>query len=173
QLPGEYAWPTRIFQLDRCILYQQYAVKDDRKLTLLNVHNSAYDGGVLKAQQMEYLKNLVLEEYEKGNYVIVGGDWNMCPPNFPFDSFMPGGAQGFGQINIPMDFLPVDWQWVYDPTTATNRKNATPYIKGETFITLIDFYLISPNVFVKNIKGINQEFNYSDHQPVWMEVELR
>ncbi|MEN0006791.1 MAG: endonuclease/exonuclease/phosphatase family protein, partial [Bacteroidota bacterium] len=46
QLPGEYAWPTRIFQLDRCILYQQYAVKDDRKLTLLNVHNSAYDGGV-------------------------------------------------------------------------------------------------------------------------------
>ena len=54
----------------------------------------------------------------------------------------------------------------------TNRKTASPYNKEETFITLIDFFLISPNVKMRQVKGIRQDFQFSDHQPVWMEVEL-
>lgn len=173
QLPGSFSWPTRIFQLDRCIAYQKFAVKGGKTLIVLNVHNSAYDAkGDLKAQQMEYLKELVLREYEKGHYVVVGGDWNMCPPYFQFDQFMPGQTAGYSQFNIPADFLPEGWQWVYDSTIPTNRKNRDPFVAGETFITLIDFFLISPNVKVRSVKGIDQGFEYSDHQPVWMEVEL-
>lgn len=174
QLPGSFSWPTRILQLDRCILLQRYNVKNGKQLVLLNVHNSAHDkDGSLKREEMNFIKDLVIKEYEKGNYVIAGGDWNECPPYFKFDTFMPGGGEGYHQFNIEAEFLPEDWQWVYDPTIPTNRKAADPYVKKETFVTLIDFFLISPNVQVTKVKGINMDFQFSDHQPVQMEVQIK
>ncbi|MCB0558089.1 MAG: endonuclease/exonuclease/phosphatase family protein [Lewinellaceae bacterium] len=174
QLPGSFAWPTRIFQLDRCVALHRYRIANGKELAVMNVHNSAYDAdGSLKRQQMAFLREVLMEEYDKGHYVIVGGDWNQCPPYFRFDGFMPGFSDGYNQINIDPDFLPADWQWVYDPTTPTNRKVRTPYVAGKSFVTLIDFFLISPNVRVRKVKGLDQQFRFSDHQPVWMEVELQ
>lgn len=166
--------PDRMFQLDRCAALHRFATNRGKDLVVINLHNAAYDpGDKIKAIQLPYLRDLALAEYNKGNYVVLGGDWNQCPPHFRFDEFMPGNTQGFVQGNIPPDFFPEDWVFAYDPTVPTNRKARDPYRKGQTFETLIDFFLVSPNVKVKSVKGINQEFQFSDHQPVWMEVELR
>lgn len=173
QFPGNYDWLTRIFQLDRCFLVKRFDVKGGKELLVINTHNSAYDkGGKLKAQQMEYLKQFVTAEYEKGNYVIVGGDWNQCPPNFIFDKFAPGEGAGYETMSISPDYLPADWLWVYDPTMATNRKLTEVYKKDKTFTTLIDFFLVSPNLKIEKVKGLNQDFKYSDHQPVYVELRL-
>ncbi|MEZ5043530.1 MAG: endonuclease/exonuclease/phosphatase family protein [Saprospiraceae bacterium] len=174
QLPGAFDWPTRIFQLDRCIAIQRYPTTKNGELVVMNIHHSAYDeGGSLKKQQMAFLKDLLLAEYAKGNYVIVGGDWNQCPPDFPFDKFMPGQTEGYTQLNIPQDYLPEEWTWAFDPQTPTNRKTHSPYKAGTTFVTLIDFFLVSPNVEVLEAKGISQGFDFSDHQPVKLRVRLR
>lgn len=173
QLPGSYSWPTRIFMLDRCAAIHRFPHANGKEVVVINIHNSAYDDGSLKAQQMDFLKNLFTEEYEKGNYVIAGGDWNQCPPFFQFDRFMPGGGGDYVQQNVPAEMLPDDWQWIYDPTVPTNRKVSEPFQKGDTFVTLIDFFLVSPNIKVNRVRGINLDFKYSDHQPVWMEVELQ
>lgn len=173
QLPGEYDWITRIFQLDRCLLVQRYPHQNGKELVVINLHNSAYDkGGVLKKQQMEALQKLLLAEYEKGNYVIAGGDWNQCPPFFKFDSFIKKTGDFEPPINIDPDFLPEGWLWVYDASVPTNRNIKDPFVYGKTFVTLIDFFLISPNIRVLKAKGLRQNFKFSDHQPVWMEVEL-
>lgn len=174
QLPGSFSWPVRLFQLDRCVALHRFKVKDGKELVVLNVHNSAYDSdGSLKRQQMAFLKELLVKEYEAGHYVVVGGDWNQVPPYFKFDGYMPGRTQGYTQINIDPEFLPSDWQWAYDPRVPTNRKTKAPYKPGETFITLIDFFVVSPNVALKTVKGIDQQFRFSDHQPVYLEVELK
>ena len=174
QLPGKFEWPTRIFQLDRCLAVHRYEVKNGKELVVFNLHNSAYDsGGFLKKQQMKYLQKKVQKEYKKGNYVVVGGDWNQCPPDFKFDTFMPENTDSYYQSNIQKDYLPNDWQWVYDPKIPTNRKTASPYVKGQSFVTLIDFFLISPNLKVKSVQGHDLGFDFSDHQPVRMEVELK
>jgi endonuclease/exonuclease/phosphatase family metal-dependent hydrolase len=172
QLPGNYSWPTRIFMLDRCAAMYRFPHINGKELVVFNIHNSAYDDGSLKAQQMSFLKDLFLEEYGKGNYVIAGGDWNQCPPFFKADSFISAGPDDYVPMNIDPEALPVKWQWVYDPTTPSNRKVSEPFSKGNSFVTLIDFFLVSPNLKVKSVKGINLDFQYSDHQPVWMEVEL-
>ena len=173
-LPGAFSWPTRIFQLDRCAALHRYQHTSGKELVVINIHLSAYDeDGALKMTQMNFLRDLALEEYGKGNYVVIGGDWNLCPPFFQFDGFMPGKSGGYSQINIEPDFFPSDWRWAYDPTVPTNRKTKTPYQAGETFITLIDFFLISPNLNVLTVKGLDQGFRFSDHQPVWMEVEVK
>lgn len=174
QLPGKFEWPTRIFQLDRCLAVHRFEVSNGKELVVFNLHNSAYDsGGFLKKQQMKFLQKKVTAEYDKGHYVVVGGDWNQCPPDFKFDQLMPDQAEGHSQSNIAKDFLPVGWNWGYDPTTATNRKTATPYIKGTSFETLIDFFLVSPNIEILKVEGFPLDFEFSDHQPVRMEIRLK
>ncbi|GJM33234.1 MAG: endonuclease [Saprospiraceae bacterium] len=173
QLPGTFSWPTRIFQLDRCAAVSRFSTSKGNELVVINIHNSAYDqGGFIKRQQMEFLQKMFVAEYEKGNYVVVGGDWNQCPPYFRFDGFMPEKTSGHTQINISPDFFPEGWTWGYDTQIPTNRKTNAPYLPGETFITLIDFFLVSPNIKINRVKGIDQQFQFSDHQPVWMEIEL-
>lgn len=173
QLPGSFDWPTRIFQLDRCLLISRFATVSGKELVVINAHLSAYDkGGVLKKQQMAFLRELVTAEYEKGNYVIVGADWNQCPPFFRFDTFSPGKTDGYTQSNIAADFLGEDWQWLYDPTIPSNRKLRSTYDPENSFRTVIDFFLISPNIRALKVKTLDQQFRFSDHQPVWVQLEL-
>ncbi|MFN4257215.1 MAG: endonuclease/exonuclease/phosphatase family protein [Saprospiraceae bacterium] len=175
QLPGQYPMPDRIFQLDRCVALHRFPTgRGGKDLVVLNIHNSAYDpGDKIKAIQLPYLRDLALREFGRGNYVVIGGDWNQCPPFFKFDAFMPGKADGHMQGNVPADFFPEDWRFAYDPATPTNRKLRDPYIKGVTFETLIDFFVVSPNVQVKAVRGIGQGFAFSDHQPVYLEAILK
>ncbi len=173
QLPGEYDWPTRIFQLDRCLAIHRIKTENGKELYLVNLHNSAYDDGSMKAQQMQFLKDLILAEYEKGNYVIVGGDWNQCPPYFRPEVIPPGNGNPTAQPEIAADFMPSDWTWAYDPLVPTNRKLENIYNQVGTPTTIIDFYLVSPNVQVLKVKGLDTKFAYSDHQPVYLEARLR
>ncbi len=173
QFPGSYGWPTRAFHLDRCLLESRIPLANGKELIVLNSHNSAYDGGKLKPQEMAYLKAHLLAEYEKGNYLVVGSDWNQCPPNFPYDSFSQGNAEDYYQDNIAPDFMPADWQWAFDGTVPTNRKLASTFDKETTFTTLIDFYLLSPNITLESVEGVSLNFEHSDHQPVKLNIQLK
>ena len=43
---------------------------------------------------------------------------------------------------------------------------------GKTAVSLVDYYLVSPNVSVVKVEGQNLKFENSDHNPVLMEVVL-
>ncbi len=169
--PGNYSWPTGLFMLDRCFLVNRYNLTNDKELLVINTHNSAYDDGSLKAQQMEYLKTYVNEEYNKGNYIIVGGDWNQCPPNFT-PEFKVNVMDTVTRTDIASDYLK-NWEWLYDNSLPTNRRVSTPYIQGETLTTVIDFYLLSPNIEAVTVENIDVGFEYSDHQPVKAVIKLK
>ena len=173
QLPSQFGWPNRIFHLDRCLAVHRFATnREGKELVVVNLHNSAYDHtGELKKQEMSYLKDLLLKEYEHGNYVICGGDWNQCPPNFnPGVLHRPIYPE---HSNIPPDLLPPDWVFAYDPRLPSNRDLANVYDARKTQTTLIDFFLLSPNVSLLDVHGIDNEFAFSDHQPVAMKVQLK
>ena len=171
QFPGNFDWPKRIYFLDRCFLVSRFPYKDS-ELLVINTHNSAYDDGTLKKNQMQFLKDFILEEYLNGKYVIVGGDWNQCPPGYDCYSDFEIDKIEYQQSNIAEDFMPEDWNWSYDNAVKTNRKLSAPYIPGTTFATVIDFYLTSPNITVLNIEGVDLDFEYSDHQPVKLQIRL-
>ncbi len=169
--PGNYGWPKRIFHLVRCFLETRYPAAGGKELIVINSHNSAYDGGVLKADEMAMLRDYVMAEYNNGNFVIVGGDWNQCPPDFDPKTFKKDESE-YEQDNISADYL-TGWTWAYDPTTPTNRKVARPYDPATTFTTVIDFFLLSPNLETVEVHGIPMGFAYSDHQPVHLTVRMR
>ena len=172
RLFGEYNFIYAMFFLKRCMLFERFELENGKELVVINTHKSAYDGGKFKKVQMQLLKSIALKEYNKGNYVVVGGDWNQSPPNFDGNSFLKVGMKASKEESIENDFLP-NWQWVYDPSVPTNRKLETPYNPAKTFTTILDFYLISPNLDLVSVRTIDQQFAFSDHQPVYMRVKIK
>lgn len=169
--PGNYSWPMKLFMLDRCFLVNRYLIDDQKELVLINTHNSAYDDGSLRSQQMSYLSAYLLSEYEKGNYVIVGGDWNQTPfglePELPSHIFDTKDL-----IYIEENYPGPGWQWAYDPDMPTNRRVAFPYDQSSSPTTIIDCYLLSPNIELNHVETIDIGFKLSDHQPVKMQIRL-
>lgn len=169
--PGNYAWPQGLFMLDRCFLVSRYRLEKKKDLLVVNTHNSAYDDGTLRHRQMTYLKDFLIREYKKGNYVIVGGDWNQCPPGLRPD-FEQNLVDSKNRMDIEKEYLP-GWKWAYDEKTPTNRRLVAPYDKKTTLTTVIDFFLVSPNIDIKQVHGVYLDFKHSDHHPVKLEIKLK
>lgn len=173
QLPGSFPWPKSVYFLDRCILVKRTPLLNGKDLVVVNIHNSAYDDtGELKAAEMAFIKDYLLKEFEKGNYIVVGGDWNQTPPDFEKNTYRKSGDD-YAPENIAKDLMPAGWWWIYDATSPTNRNLKTAYNPKTTSCTVIDFYLVSPNIEVLEVKTHNLNFAYSDHQPVSMKIKLR
>jgi len=170
--PGQYAWPKRLFMLDRCFLVMRYPVSDGKQLLVINTHNEAYDDGSIRNQQMAYLKQFLLREYELGNYIVVAGDWNQCPPSF-IPRFTGEVFDTIDYKGIEPDFLPSGWNWIYDSTIPSNRRIDIEYIKGKTRTTVIDFFLLSPNLQSAGCSTTDLGFAWSDHQPVQIQIAFQ
>ncbi len=172
-LPGITDFPRKIFYLERCLLMQRYKLANGRDLIVINTHFEAYDDGSVKKEQMALTKKILEEEYEKGNYIVLGGDWNIAPPDFDVHKWEREKIDDtLYLMNNYTDYVG-GWHYVYDSTVATNRKNTTSYTEGKTYKTVIDYYFVSPNVMVEEVKGIDLGFAYSDHQPVKMKILLK
>lgn len=172
QLNAYFNFPDYLFYLDRCFTTHTIPLKNGKQLTLINTHNSAYDPkGEMKKIELEQIKTVLLEAAKNGNYVIMGGDWNQYPPNFK-------GIKGFApKHNHPANWVTENypeagWKWAYQTEVPTNRANLTPFHPDSSYQTVIDYFLVSPNVEVSYTKGIDLGFDYSDHQPVLMKVKL-
>ncbi|MGD9977516.1 MAG: endonuclease/exonuclease/phosphatase family protein [Bacteroidales bacterium] len=173
QYPGEFPWPSRIFNLRRCMLVNRYPTGNGSTLVLINTHNSAFDDGALKEREMRFLKAFAMEEYLNGNYVVAGGDWNQSPPGFSLSTFGSNYQVPFFRLtNIDENFMPKGWLWAYDATYPTNRYVNQPYTPGKSYTGILDFFLLSPNVKLVQCKTANLEFKNSDHNPVLLSFEL-
>jgi len=170
---SNFSWPKRIFMLDRCFILTRFPLKFGQDLVLINTHNSAFDNtSELRKQELSQLKEIMMSEYAKGNYVIVGGDWNQNPKDFLPEKIKKEYASR--NIEPPMDenFVQSDFHWVFDPTIPTNRDADTPYQHGKTKATIIDFFLTTPNVEIVSCKTIETGFEFSDHQPIYLKFRL-
>lgn len=173
QYPGEFSWPLKLFNLRRCILVNRYPTDNGHELVLINTHNSAFDDGSLKQQEMTFLKAFAMEEFLNGNYVVVGGDWNQSPPGFSLTTFASNYDVPFFKLtNIDPEFIPKGWTWAYDGNEPTNRYLNEPYTPGKNYVGILDFFLLSPNVKMIECKTHNLQFKHSDHNPVLISFEL-
>ena len=159
--------------LDRCFVLSRFKLQNGKELVLINTHNSAYDaGGKLREMEMPLIRDLMLKEYKKGNYVIAGGDWNQNPPTFKKDE-LNGSYPGEDRVLMNASLFPGKWQIVYDPNHPTNREIKAPLTPGKTKVTVIDFFILSPNIEAERIKVLSQNFQNSDHEPVYMRLKIR
>ena len=151
-----------------------YAMDGFKKLAVINFHLEAYDSGEGNVAQGKRVLEIMTEEYNKGNYVIAGGDFNQSFPGtlevFPVknpDIWSPG--------IFDTSLLPEGWQLVYDGEHATCRLLNRPYDPSDpaTQYFIIDGFLVSPGVEVVSVNTIDAGFEYSDHNPVRLNIKLQ
>lgn len=171
-LPGITDFPRKLFYLERCLMVQRMKLSNGKELVTVNAHLEAYDDGGVKRAQMKLMKELLEQEYTKGNYVVIGGDWNIAPPDFNVHKWeKEKESDPLYLMNNDSTYIK-DWKYVYDGNTPTNRKNSHAF-NEKTFTTVIDYFYVSPNVEVVEVKGHDFGFKNSDHNPVSMKVRLK
>ena len=174
-LPSPFSWPVSTANLKRCLLVTSFPLEGtDKQLVLVNLHLEAYDDGEGKAAQTKVLTEFLREQYEAGNYVIAGGDFNQT---------FPGGLDVYPVINNELwtpgllddSNLPGEgWQFAYDTNTPTCRLLNMPYDPANpaTQYYVIDGFILSPNVKLNTVETVDAGFEFSDHNPVMLHVTL-
>jgi endonuclease/exonuclease/phosphatase family metal-dependent hydrolase len=169
---ADFPWPQKLFFLKRCFMVMRFPLGSGKEIVVVNTHNSTYDKtGELRKSEFIKLHSFLSEEYRKGNYVICGGDLNNNPRGFDPRKVTSGDKAQPIETPVDSTFLP-GWQFVFDPRTPTDRLLDNVYIKGQTITTIIDFFVISPNVTLQEAKTMPMDFAFSDHNPVFMKVLL-
>ena len=167
------SWPNKLFLLDRCFILTRFPLENGKDLVVLNTHNSAYvTDSILRIKELNIMKDKMLEEYSKGNFVIVGGDWNANPPHFKPENNFNGHKFFESEVKMNPNTLPAGWTWAFDPTAPTNRQNYKPFVKGENPTTILDYFVMSPNIELSMAKNIDLNFEDSDHNPVYVKIRL-
>lgn len=172
-LPVDESFPNKFFDLDRCFQVNRLPISDSSKeLVLINIHMSAYDeGGKIRAKQLDMLNSILEEESKKDNYVIVGGDFNHDIADsvgyFPTNRKQPDWV-----FQLTNDDLTSGYTWASSKNVPTCRSSDTGYIEGESYLVVIDGFIVSSNIQVNSVTNIDTEFMYSDHNPVKMEFVL-
>lgn len=175
-LPIDESFPTRFFDLDRCFSVSKIKVSDNKDLVLINVHLSAYDeGGVIRKKQLEVLNEILKEEYEKGNYVVAGGDFNHDIVNsinmFKTEQKVPEWV-----FQLENDDLSDGYRFESATNYPTCRSSDMNYQKDVNYTVVIDGFIVSDNIEVIKSEVIDQNdelFLYSDHNPVKMEFRFK
>ena len=170
-LPVPFSWPVSMANLKRCLLIERVPVEGtDRELVIINLHLEAYDDGEGKRAQNEQLMQILAAEYRNGNYVIAGGDFNQT---FEGAASYPLLDESFWQPGkVYVSDLPNGFSFVYDDATPTCRLLNKPYDgerKNAQFY-VIDGFIVSDNLKVNLIETVDLNFQYSDHNPVLLQV---
>lgn len=174
-LPCPFSWPVRVANMKRCLVLARFPLEgSSRELVVVNLHLEAYDDGAGKVAQTQALLSVLQEEYEKGNYIIAGGDFNQT---------FPGGLDAYPIVNEALwtpgtlddSLLPEGWRYVYDTAVPSCRLLNQPYAPDSkaTQYYVIDGFLVSPNVTVNAVETLDLDFSNSDHNPVRLEVTLK
>ena len=178
-LPVSFKWPVSTANLKRCLLVNRFSLTSGGELVAVNLHLEAYDEGEGKIAQTKALMQFLTDEYAKGNYVIAGGDFNQSFPNLDLSAYPV--HEGLWQAAV-MDsaVLPEGWQFAADDKAPSCRLNNGIY--AETFTDenlrknwqyyVIDGFILSPNVELKSVRTLDENFMYADHNPVELEAVL-
>ena len=170
-LPCPFSWPVRAFNLKRCLLINRMPIEgSDKELVVINLHLEAYDDGEGKIAQTKALYEVLKAEAAKGNYVIVGGDFNQTFPGA--DRFEPieDGLWAPGTLS---DDLPEGFSFAFVGDTPTCRSLDQPLTTNpDPQYYIIDGFIVSSNISVGSVEVLKTGFVNSDHQPLKLVITL-
>ena len=168
----------KILDLDRAYSINHIKVEGGKELVVFNTHMSAYGtDGDIQSRQLGMLFDDMKQEYDKGNYVICGGDFNhdfIGNSKELFNAEVPeeyAWAAAFPDELIPNHFTKVT-DYASGVTVPSCRNCDKPY-GPDCFVVTVDGFIVSDNVEPTFVDVIDTQFEYSDHNPVEMRFKLK
>lgn len=169
---------AKLLDLDRCYSINRIDVDNGKELVIFNTHLSAYGtDGDLHKQQLNKMFGDMQEEYEKGNYVICGGDYNHDFLGNSKEIFNDEVTEEYSwAAAFPDELIPDHFAKVTDfesgVTVPTCRNCDKPY-GPDCFTVTVDGFIVSDNVQTTYVDVVDNQFTYSDHNPVEMRFKLK
>ena len=171
-LPQEPGFRLGILKKQYGALVTRIPVEDGREWVIINIHLAAFDdGGKVRLRQVSALLELARAAYRSGAHVVVGGDWNLRL----IDTAFPHGTEErhlWWIHDFPHETVPEGWTFGLDPTVPSVRTLHRPYEAGVNYVTVIDGFLVSPNVVVERVETIDLGFLHTDHHPVLASLRM-
>lgn len=161
----------KFFDLDRCYSVSRIPVSNGKELALFNLHLSAYTAdGLIATEQIRLLLADMQKEFDAGNYVIAGGDFNkdLWGNSSAFTGISAEAypwAQAFPAELLSDDFTLVNSCNAADPVLSC-RNADMPYEQGKTFEITLDGFIASDNIQIFSCDVLDEGFRVSDHNPV-------
>lgn len=159
----------KLVDLDRCYSVSRVETDGGRELVLYTVHLSAYTSdGTIATEQLKMLIADMRAEYEKGNYVVCGGDFNKDLLGDSSEYFGVSGEEYTWAQAFPTDLLEGTGLSLVATSNAPTCRNAdAPYHQAQ-FVLTVDGFIVSDNVTAVEAHTVENDFEYSDHNPVAM-----
>ena len=185
---------TKFFDLDRCYSISRVPVDNGKELVIFELHMSAYgNSDAIREGQIRMLSEDMQKEYEAGNYVICGGDFNhdlkaadTQSKASDADNNTQTGSEDSAEPEswaypFPRSELPEHFSFCLDQLSEDEKNNLwnsarnadMEYVPGETYTVTLDGFIISDNVECTKYENVNIGYSYSDHDPVYMEFQLK
>lgn len=185
---------TKFFDLDRCYSISRVPVDNGKELVIFEQHMSAYgNSDAIREGQIRMLSEDMQKEYEAGNYVICGGDFNhdlkaadTQSKASDADNNTQTGSEDSAEPEswaypFPRSELPEHFSFCLDQLSEDEKNNLwnsarnadMEYVPGETYTVTLDGFIISDNVECTKYENVNTGYSYSDHDPVYMEFQLK
>lgn len=168
---------SKFLDLDRCYSVSRVTVDNGKELVIYALHMSAYgNSDAIREGQIQMLCEDMKAEYEAGNYVICGGDFNhdLKADEGGTDSY-ESWAYPFPRSELPEHFsFAMDYLEEQEKDALWNsaRNADTEYEEGVTYTVTLDGFIISDNVECVSYENINTGYNWSDHDPVYLKFRL-
>ena len=156
---------------------QDKIMDNGKTLYLINLHLSAYTSdGTISAEQFMILLNDMALLSAEGDYVIAGGDFNKDLLGNSPEVFGVSGADYTWAQPLPVSWIPDQLSLVSsldeDHPVPSCRNADKPYAPGESFVLIVDGFIVSDNVQVISAQVEDEGFAFSDHNPVSMQFLL-
>lgn len=159
----------------RCMLVTEFAIENSsKKLVLINFELDAYLSDEAKKEQTAEVIKYAEKAAESGDYVIAGGSFYRVFDDTR-DRYPLSDRLHWEPSQMSFDELPKELTLCYDPTVPTARILSAPYDREseERQVYVSDGYILSSNLQIDMIVTVDQEFRYSSHNPVLLEVTLK
>ena len=177
-------------------------VDNGKVLVIFELHMSAYgNSDAIREGQIRMLSEDMQKEYEAGNYVICGGDFNHDLKAADTQSAESKESDEANESSdtqadtddseeaepeswaypFPRSELPEHFSFCLDQLSEDEKKDLwnsarnadMEYVPGETYTVTLDGFIISDNVECTKYENVNTGYSYSDHDPVYMEFYLK
>ncbi|MDD2505559.1 MAG: hypothetical protein PHF21_04765 [Bacilli bacterium] len=134
--------------------------ESDNELVIYNIHLAPFSNNrLVKLAQIKYILELAKLEYESGNFVVVGGDWN---------TNLSTKDQEKQSLNLELKKIFGDDLWKFKRLNSFTFQGKDK--KGNIVNKTIDGFLFSPNI-KGNVQSL-ENFEHSDHSPVELKLSL-
>lgn len=173
---------SKFLDLDRCYCISRIPTSTGHDLVLFNVHLSAYgaDADIIHAQRQMLFEDMA-KERGAGNYVIAGGDFNhdmIGVSNEVYHNLTnveASWAKPFDFESVPEGFTVAAKEQLDDGmfnSAATCRDAGRPY-DGTNDRWVMDAFIYSDNVLCLDQYTMDEDFAYSDHNPIYLRFALK